>query len=237
MIEINFNWKITLFSAVFLTIFLSLGFWQLDRAVAKKQLLATMAERQDAPGVNIGDLAEKTPIDGEPVQLAGRYDEKLRLLLDNRVVDGRVGYELMVPFEDHSGVVALVNLGHVPMTSLDRARLPVLPELPTEEIKIRGHVYINQLPVPSQNVSGAGPIYIVQVAEPQVLETVIGRPLFQHVIHLEAADPNALPRYWPVTTMLPEKHYGYAVTWFAMALAVSIAFLVFTFRRVHDRSN
>ena len=41
--------------------------------------------------------------------------------------------------------------------------------------------------------------------------------------------PGALPRYWPATNMTPEKHTGYAVQWFTMAFAVTVAWLFFSF--------
>jgi surfeit locus 1 family protein len=53
-------------------------------------------------------------------------------------------------------------------------------------------------------------------------------------LRLDETTPSALPRYWPVTSMSPEKHRGYAVQWFLMAIAVIIAFGYFTFRSDPD---
>jgi cytochrome oxidase assembly protein ShyY1 len=58
-----------------------------------------------------------------------------------------------------------------------------------------------------------------------------GERVYPLVIRLEIDQLGSLPRYWPSTVMSPEKHKGYAIQWFSMALAVLIAWLFFSFSK------
>ena len=59
----------------------------------------------------------------------------------------------------------------------------------------------------------------------------LGERVYPLVIRLELEQLGSLPRYWPSTVMSPEKHKGYAIQWFSMALAVLIAWLFFSFSK------
>jgi len=71
----------------------------------------------------------------------------------------------------------------------------------------------------------------VPTQDPGILSGLLARQVQPFVVRLDAADPNGLPRNWVTTVMLPAKHQGYAVQWFAMALALVGMFVYFTFSR------
>ena len=84
----------TLAVILLLPLLLSLGFWQMHRAVAKQQLLNQFAQRsQQAPQ----PLADYEPV-YTPVQVTGYYDSAHPILLDNRIVNHQAGYDVLVPF-------------------------------------------------------------------------------------------------------------------------------------------
>jgi len=72
---------------------------------------------------------------------------------------------------------------------------------------------------------------IVQQIDVEKMNDAVGKRVYPFVIRLEADQFGALPRYWPSTVMSPEKHRGYAIQWFLMALAVLIAWWFFSFRK------
>ena len=45
-------------------------------------------------------------------------------------------------------------------------------------------------------------------------------------------DRLALQTGWPIVAMPPQRHYGYAVQWYGLAIAFVIVFLVASARRV-----
>jgi surfeit locus 1 family protein len=221
------NWRLTAFSVVFTLLFFGLSIWQVERGQAKLIMLENNTALASLPGVEMS--SELVVTNGEPIRLHGKFDSQRVLLLDNRVLAGRVGYEVLQVFEDDSGVIALVNRGFI-AGGRTRSDLPAVPVANRVAQSIRGHAYLTELEVPQENIAGTASPWVIQVAVPQKLEGLVGLTLFGRVIRLEESSPDALPRYWPVTTMSPERHYGYAVTWFLMAVAV-IALFIFSLKQ------
>ncbi|MFT7221098.1 MAG: surfeit locus 1 family protein, partial [Candidatus Azotimanducaceae bacterium] len=131
--------RITVFSVICLSGFISLGFWQLDREVEKGRLIAEELEQDSAAAIVISEL-DSNPRTGRRVKLNGNFDPDVVLLLDNRVLNGKVGFEVHQLFHDKSGLSALVNRGFVQM-GRTRSDLPVIPELPMGEVQIEGRIH------------------------------------------------------------------------------------------------
>ncbi len=218
-----FNGPLTLFSVGFLTIFVYLGFWQLNRYDEKQALVSNQQVFATSPW--------QTPEDelatGTPIQLHGHYDPESLFLFDNRVLKGVVGFEVLNVFLVESTAKSVViNRGFVPMGRV-REDKPNIPTLVESKV-LRGHVYHPSAPfLAGHTVAGVLPI--VQTQEPKVL--VADMPAYPWVVRLSDKDPNALPRNWPITTILPEKHQAYAIQWFLMAAAIAIAYSCFCIRR------
>jgi surfeit locus 1 family protein len=235
-IHLHFNWKVWLFSVVFLVVFVQLGIWQLRRANEKVELLRIEQERWDRAPVGIADVPQDPALaDGVPVVMRGKYLNRDLFLLDNRVLDGRVGFEVLTPFRDAgSGRLVLVNRGFVRMART-RSDPPVIPPPRDNPEAVRGHVHVPADGDDSGHGMSTIPgsrLHIVEAENPGIAESVLHEPMYAYIVRLDVNDPDALPRYWPVTVMSPQRHRGYAIQWFAMALAVFGAWLFFTFRRV-----
>ena len=231
--EFRFNWRVTAFAAVFLVLFTNLGFWQLNREVEKRQYIAERQARLGEAPLSAVDLMSATSsLVGARVVLSGGYESGLTLLKDNVVLNGQVGIEVHQLFNEESGYNFLVNRGFVPM---GRTRTdPVeIPSVENSDLHIVGSVYVSHGDTITLGESAAlsGFPVIVQKVEIGPLEQVAQKEIYPHVIRLAAGEAGALPRYWPDTVMPPEKHRGYAIQWFMMALAVGIAWLFFSFPR------
>ncbi|MDA9680095.1 SURF1 family protein [Gammaproteobacteria bacterium] len=228
----RFNWKVTVFSILCLSSFLHLGFWQLDREVEKRELLSQTANRLTLVPLNAGKLPEQGDLEGVPVRLLGEYQEQV-LLLDNKVLDGKVGFEAHQLFRDNTGLLFLVNRGFVPMgrTREDQLKFPKVHDKPAD---ILGRIYqpgsqILLLADQNQTLSKF-PVIVQHIDVKKMIDTFSER-VYPFVIRLELKQLGSLPRYWPSTVMSPEKHKGYAIQWFSMALAVLIAWLFFSFSK------
>ncbi len=227
----RFNWRVTVFSILCLAGFLGLGNWQLEREVEKRELLAQKAHRASLQPLQAANLLKEGDLGGLPVRLVGEYHEPV-LLLDNKVLKGKVGFEAHQLFRDDTGFVFLVNRGFVPM-GRTRQDLPEFPKVHHEHADIRGRIYQpgNQIML----LNDQGPLttefpIIVQQIDVEKMNAAVDKRIYPFVIRLEADQFGALPRHWPGTVMSPEKHRGYAMQWFLMALAVLIAWLFFSFR-------
>jgi surfeit locus 1 family protein len=239
-LQLNLNWKMSVFSCACLVSFISLGFWQLDRTTEKVELLKRNEARTNQPALPAADLLRLAEgVDGLPVTLSGYYHDQPALLRDNVVLNGRVGFEVLQVFTDSvTNQAFLVDRGFVPMAATRLTR-PQIPPTAQGKLNLFGHVYVST--AKDEQFSAAelmDELGIVQSTNPQTLEQALNMPLYPHLIRLNAADPFALPRYWLVTTVSPDKHMGYAVQWFLMAFAVLIAFGYFTLRSpVRDEEN
>jgi surfeit locus 1 family protein len=223
--------KVWLFCAVFLPVTLSLGFWQLDRAEQKRQFLAQSQQQADWPEQLFeqasGITTPKTTDTFRPFRLRGQY-LPFYVLLDNRTRDGKVGYEVLTPFAHVDGHVYWVNRGWV-QAGRYRTDLPAL-DAPFSETEISGHFY---LPAGTSQAAGVETLADNSVIRVQTLDwpmlserarqTVGAAPVFNAEFRLRDEDqPGALKTDWPVAAMSPEKHTGYAVQWFGLALALLV---------------
>ena len=231
--NVAINWRLAAFTVFFLIVFINLGFWQLNRADEKARVnddrLLKMASGP-LPFSEVVSVTDAQAVSGLPVVVQGQYDDASLFLLDNRIVDGVVGFEVLVPFVFEGAQLSiLVNRGFVPM-GRTRSDVPVVPALqPVDELS--GTIYVRESGIPLQAVPFVQnqDLYVIQSPDIAGVELIIGHDLYEHVIRLDNNDPNALPRHWPLSNMTPEKHVGYAIQWFVMSAVLASLFLYFTF--------
>ena len=138
-------------TAIFSAITIHLGNWQSDRAEYKISQQAQLDAALSAPPLKFADVATTANVAAalryRSVELVGSFIDKEVFLLDNRIVDGKVGYGVLQSFRVVSSAggterTVLIDRGWV-AAALDRAKLPKL-ETPTGVVKIAGR--INQPP-------------------------------------------------------------------------------------------
>lgn len=232
----------TLLAVSMLALLLRLGFWQLDRARYKESLLTREQVAQALPALEIRGLAD---IDGaddsyfRQASIPGRFDSERQYLLDNRTHDGRAGFHVLTALRISDGVV-LVNRGWVALGAT-RSELPMMAPLPSGEVVVRGRLS----PPPGSGLllgdSGhEGAVHwprIVQTVDTDAMSAALDAPIAPHILLLDASDAGCHVCNWqPVRGIGPEKHRGYAVQWFALALAlVVLCALLLRGRRAHAR--
>lgn len=227
----RFDWKLSLLTAVLLPLMISLGFWQLRRGDEKDAIQRVFDLRVRERPVNLAELETDTDLQYKQVALVGHFDNAHVFLLDNRVYQGRPGFEVIVPFVTSDERVVMVNRGWVAMGP-SRTELPQITAIEGEQ-HLRGAVY--------QAVGQAVTLGTLQESQtwPRVIETldvtemaamagVSARNVFPHSVRLGEGETGVLIRYWPVISMSPEKHRGYAVQWFAMSLALLLLYLYYS---------
>nr|WP_243749403.1 SURF1 family protein [Pseudoteredinibacter isoporae] len=209
-----------------LPLLISLGFWQLDRATEKEQILTTLEEVKRLPGTRWEANGLES---GRLVQATGYFDTDKYWLLDNRIHRGKVGFEVIMPFYTE-GNIALVNRGWIE-GDLSRRSLPELTT-PSGELSIVGRVHIameNAL-VDFQSSDG-WPKLISSVhleAMYNNLEQNRAITATDNIIRLQQDSQAALVSDWPAVNVLPQKHIAYAVQWFAMAFALFAMYIIYS---------
>jgi surfeit locus 1 family protein len=218
----------TLVVLALLPLLIGLGFWQLARAEQKRTLLSAQEIRQQAPAQALGELELSADPSFRRVLLQGHFDAEHSLLLDNRTRAGRAGVELLQPFYDqNSGLWLLLNRGWLAWP--DR-RSPPQFSTPSGVVQLQAWVYVPlgaSFQLQADSASSAWPQLLTQV-DAAKLWRQLGRGGWPHELRLEPG----LAAYqvdWPVVSMSPVKHQGYAVQWFALAAALCGLFVYFGF--------
>lgn len=205
-------------------LFTTLGLWQLERARQKGDWVAAIERGDRVPAVVLpADPEEFGALAWQRVRATGRLRGDRQILLDNRIHDGRVGFDVLVPLIRGNGDVILVDRGWVPA---DRAREPARPiGLRRDgEIEVRGRLWRpgGGLALGPVLASDSGWPRVATRIDYEALGAALGVPLLPAVIRADpsldwALEPRPLrPRFGPV------RHVGYAVQWFALALTVVV---------------
>jgi len=223
------------FALLAITGFASLGVWQLGRADIKRAMLAdaqrALSVRTPQPDSVIDDPTRSAAYDW--VHVRGRFVDAPAVLLDNQQQDGRVGVRAYRVFETEAGVRLLVDLGWVALPP-DRT----LPQVPLEASRhaLRGLL----LPPPGSGLrlgtpqpQADGTLLATQIEPDAIARALRLHGLPPRVLRPEAESGFGYRRDFDIlpNTLPPEKHIGYAVQWFALALAVLVTAMLLSVRR------
>ncbi|MEP6940224.1 MAG: SURF1 family protein [Rudaea sp.] len=221
--------------------FARLGLWQLERAEEARGLEATFAAAAAAPERTLESLGERLAAQSWPrVRVRGHFVADRGYLRDEQVRHGTLGIEAYAVFALDPGQAAdpasvvLVDRGWIAATVAARATQP-LPALPTGDVALAG-IYA---PFPGSGLRMGGNALPAQATWPKLTLAIehaeiaadLGQPLLPRVLLLDADAASGFARGWTPTAMPPERHLGYAVQWFAFALAAVAIFVLLHFRR------
>lgn len=229
------GWLPTLVVFTLLALLVWLGMWQLERAEEKRLLLSASAAQHEAAPVPVSALEQQAKLAYTRVTLQGTFDAAHSLLLDSRTRSGVAGVELLQPFYDQeSDLWLLVNRGWLPWP--DRR---IEPQFTTPEsvLKLTGWVYISPGEgfLLKQTESSGWPKLVNTVDAPS-LWSALGRGGAPFQVRL---DPGVASYQadWPIVAMDPQKHLGYAVQWFALALALMVLFIYLGIHNARDGND
>ena len=200
----------------------SLGFWQLDRAEEKRAIEASIK------GANTGivELIESTDAleDKEyyAVRIQGQYLNDKQFIYDNQIVDQAAGYYVLTPFELKGQTKAiLVNRGFIPWNGRRDKFADIFVDSNTREIKVQISKPITRIELKSSELDSEFPV-LVQAIDIDALIGLSGIELTIVVGLLDASSADGYVRKWEPYTGSIEKHIGYAIQWFLMALVLAI---------------
>ena len=213
--------------------FAGLGRWQLGREGEKRALLAAAEAALRAPPVALS--AASAPGDA-PVRAAGtgRFLDTPVLWLDNQRRGPRVGLKMYCAFAPADGSPLLLDLGWLP---LDGARTLPAERCPAGEAEVSGLL----VPPPAAGlVMGEGlqaqpdGSWLALNLDADAVASAWSLPaLAPRVLRLDPALPLGHERDLDLlpNTLPPEKHRGYAIQWFGLALATLVILIVLNLRR------
>ncbi len=222
---------ITLFLLVLL---IWLGFWQLNRAQQKRNLIISYQALKTSKPIKLSSMTGAAiNYRYTPVNISGKFDNQHTILLDNRTYQGRAGYQVLSPFIPTGATTAvLINRGWVPMGKT-RNELPGINAI-KGTVSINGiiDVPINNLTLSTKKeLNEQWPIRI-QTINNKFLAKVLGYPVHQYIVLLSPKSPYGFVRNWSPKQLNPQKNIAYAIQWFALALVLIIIFVVVNTHRI-----
>lgn len=229
----------TLITLLLMMLFVKLGVWQLGRMEQKKVLSHNLQLR------TTDNIIEFSHEEGEminrdidsfrfyPMQVTGSFLEDHDILLDNQIFEGKAGYHVLTPFLSKvSNTLILIDRGWIPWGE-DRNELPEIPKV-LGTVVVKG--IINQFPAGLKlaNQDEEEDIWPlrVQVVDYHALSDALKYPIFHFILKLQKDSPYGFaigPIYFGLSS---DRHLGYAMQWFTMALATFIYYLVIHLRRL-----
>jgi surfeit locus 1 family protein len=200
-------WIVTLSALLMAGLMFSLGIWQLDRAAQKQKL---SQERHSAL----------------PIRLSGQWAAQQTLYVDNRQMNGKQGFFVVTPLVTSSAEYVLVERGWIPRDFMDRKKLQSI-QTPATAVAID----VRQLADPVLPAVFAKEMTIeypiVQFVDLGYMAKVLPDKVYKGMVRQLGDASEGLKRDWYEPASGVEKHYGYALQWFAMSATVLGLYLWF----------
>jgi cytochrome oxidase assembly protein ShyY1 len=228
-----------IFTAAMLIVFVGLGVWQLQRRAEKHALIAALTARLAAAPVPLPPPAQWSALNPahdefSRVSFTAAYQSRLDAMVyssGSAVRDdiSGPGTWAFLPARLPDGETVAVNAGFVPNTMQDRGQQDrAVAQLITQQpVVLTGYIRFPEtagILTPVQDRTKRLWFTRDHLAMAQALGWDKVAPFY---IDLEAPVPaNGIPKPGPLEIHLKDDHMQYAITWFALAVAVVIAFAV-----------
>lgn len=223
----------TLAALFFLVLTLSLGNWQSERADTKRELQARYDAAERAYPIHVGSvLLDRDSLLYRKLEVEGEFDDTHTILLDNRVLNGVAGYQVLTPLRIKGGSLAiLVNRGWV-AAGRTREHVPA-PMTPAGVVRLQGRAadprtrYIELADTQPQG-------RVWQNLDFDRYAALTGLKL-QPILLLQTSSlADGLQRNWARPDSGVATHVSYALQWYGLAATLAVLWLVMNLRRCHD---
>ena len=207
-----------------ITLFISLGVWQLKRADEKRAILTAQAVFLKRAPV-AWQPGSSLPKQHERITLEGHFLSSV-VLLDNQHHQHQFGYHVLSPLVLNDNQVVMIDRGWVP-AGQPRTVLPHI-KTPDHTLKLSGTAYY---PSEKQWILGEAievkqpNLAIIELIDTHLINHFLHKSVYPFIIRLNEDAPHGYKRSWVAVSMPPERHDAYAFQWFAVALTIFILFI------------
>lgn len=219
-------------TVIALSVLTALGSWQIQRGRHKTEVFEALQQAFDTAATPLAQALDAHH--PQRVTFTGTAYQTRQFLLDNRILNQQVGYEVLTPVVVEGVGTILVNRGWIPLRG-SRQTVPTI-DLPSNQLSIEGlwkPLAKGIRLVSALDGSETWPS-VVQYVDLQAFSARLQTELLPGVVHLvsESSISYDLSRPLVEAPIKPLRHYGYAVQWYGLALACAIFFMVTNTRRV-----
>lgn len=219
-------------TAIMLMVLLGLGTWQMRRLAWKQAILAQIAHAEVAPPVPLSPATIAEPMQFAKIAVTGTLLHGKAALYGADVHSTRAGPELgaslIEPLQRNGGVPILVDRGWVP---LKRTQAVAMPD---GTVTVVGFAY----PAVTPGLFSARddvPGRHFYTLDPAAIGTALG---LDHVapfilVTVGAPPSEGLPIPAEHLPRPPNNHLQYAITWYGLAAALVVIFIVWAGKATH----
>ncbi|MBV9200277.1 MAG: SURF1 family protein [Alphaproteobacteria bacterium] len=227
----------TVFSLPALLICLALGVWQIERLFWKQDLIAQRQAGLAATPIAVPKtLAEARGMEFRHVSDQGVFLNDKEIYLGATSEGGGQGYQILTPLLEPEGRVVFVDRGYIPAELRDPARRAAGQI--TGTVRLEGLLRLPPAGKPNWFLPANRPDlnYWFWVDLPAMS---VADKLDRVAPFYIDADATPNPGGWPkggVTRLsLPNNHLQYAITWFSLAVALIVIYVLFHRRNAESR--
>jgi surfeit locus 1 family protein len=218
-------------AVAFCALTISLGNWQVRRAEEREGAQRQLDARTAAPAAALpAQPVEAAEWAWRRVTVRGEYARAHAILLDNRVLDGRVGYQVLTPLRlAGSDMHVLVNRGWVPQ-GRTRDELPQVPP-PAGVQTVEGIAVVPS--VRAFELGEAAPTGAVwQHLKLERYRERTGLALQPIVLQQTSDAADGLVRRWDRPDAGADKNRAYALQWYVFAALTVILHVALNLKRI-----
>jgi len=223
--EVNLKLKrsflFQLFVILFVTIFCSLGTWQLYRLQWKLELISEITIGLDSTPLEYSNTIKK---DYQRVKVKGKFDFDQQIYLYSLNDSGKPGFDVITPFKTNKNENVLINRGWINKELKDNPNINTKSGSQQKIIGLLRKIYKPNIFKPDNDIKN-NIWFSINLED---LKEATGDQFNEFVIFLE---DNQVKTPVPKKTSIdvPNNHLKYAITWYA--ISISIIFYYLYFRR------
>jgi len=219
----------TLFTAPAVLLLLALGFWQVERLFWKKDLIAQRQAAVAAPRVAAPrSLEEARGMEFHHIVDEGVFLHDKEIFLGATSEAGRQGYQVLTPLLEVGGRTVLINRGFIPAELKDSNKRDVGQIAGT--VRIQGLLRLPPAERPAWFLPDNRPDlnYWFWVDLPAMSAADgLDRVAPFYIDADETPNPGGWPKGGVTRLVLPNDHLQYAITWFSLAVALIVIYVLF----------
>jgi len=221
------NWIPTATTIPALIILVILGSWQVQRLMWKRDLIATIDAQMVEPPLPLGqEKPDLQQTQYRRVSLEGVFLDSFEqhLFTGPKVIKGKPGYDILTPFQLKDGPIILVNRGWVPTEKKEAGQRPDTVGIGMTTIEGMVHRPESKTWAIPENEPENNLWFFIDVAA--MLDGVEGNK-WDHFYVRATSAPTPLPIPGQATVTIRNDHLQYALTWYALAIALLVIYLLY----------
>jgi surfeit locus 1 family protein len=209
---------------------MSLGNWQTRRGDEKATRQAQWDDAIARAPTRIAGLDDASGVARnlpQRVEMSGTFVIEATVYIDNRLVDGVAGFQVVTPVAVGEGMPwILVNRGWAARSMADRTRLPAAP-IANAPLRVEG-IAVPHVPRTLEIGERGGPLGgIWQNLDFEAYERATGQRVARFVVQQTNDTGDGLRRAWARPDAGVDRHRGYAFQWYSLAALITVLTLYF----------